>query len=69
MNAVQLARALLVSGRYAEAEPIARLALTPPKRYWAPNAKITPPSAVAQVCLAEILRQTGRYTEAEPLYR
>jgi len=69
MNAVQLARALLVSGRYAEAEPIARLALTAAEEVLGPERQDHPTLAVAQVCLAEILRQTGRYAEAEPLYR
>jgi CHAT domain-containing protein len=69
INNVMLADALRVSGQYAEAEPIARHALTTAQKLLGPDRRDHPALATGQICLAEIYRATGRISEAEPLYR
>ena len=66
---VQLIRTLVIAGHYMEAEPVARKALSAAEDLLGPERQDHPTLAIAQLCVAEILRKSGRDAEAEPLYR
>jgi tetratricopeptide (TPR) repeat protein len=61
-----LARALLVQGRYADAEPLAREALQGRREVLGPRH---PDTLTSQSILSGVLYSQGRYADAEPLAR
>ena len=58
--------ALYQAGRYGEAEPLMKEALSRSEREFGPD---NPGAAAVRTTLANLYRQQGRYAEAEPLYR
>jgi CHAT domain-containing protein len=68
-DTVVLAQVVRVSGRPAEAEPLARQALAAARTTLGAERQDNPALLTSLMALAEALRELGRYSEAEPLYR